>query len=619
MPLVHTPFALEGPLAERYRIEREIGRGGMATVYLAQDLRHNRSVAVKVLLPELAAVAGNERFLQEVQILARLSHPNILPLHDSGSSLGRPCYVMPFIEGESLRQRMDRDGALPIDDVLRIANEICSALSYAHANGVVHRDIKPENILLAAGHAVVSDFGIARAVDNAAGDRLTMTGISLGTPAYMSPEQATGMTADARSDIYSLGCMLYEMLSGQVPFPAASPAQALARRLTENPPSVRLLRDTVPPLLDQAIQRCLARNPADRFGSADELRRALSPTDSGAHLWTTQPVISRRRKTILAGAAGVALVAVAAFLTLRGGMGSPTAADRLVVFPFSVRGDASLEWVGEGMVDLLARNLDGAEGLRTVDPGTVLTAVAAHGTGAMDERVYRTVAGRVGGGAYVSGNVSSAGGELRMQARWYSVDDSGGEPPLVSAEGSAADPLAVIDQLATNLLVSRGRGRRIVETAAITTRSIEALKSFVTAEHTLRSGPQFVDSAIAQFRRATELDSTFALAYYRLAVAADWNGRRSIAAQASRNAIAHAGRLAARDRRLLEAYAAYRSGAADQAEAGYREVLRDYPDDIEAQFQLADLMVVYNPLRGRPLDEPGQIFERVLAYDPGFL
>ncbi len=590
----------------------------MATVYLAHDLRHNRPVAIKVLAPDLVAVEGRERFLQEVQILAKLSHPNILPLHDSGASLGRPCYVMPFIEGESLRQRMDRDGALPIMDVLRIAEEICGALAYAHGSGVIHRDIKPENILLAAGRAVVADFGIARAVDNAAGDRLTMTGITIGTPAYMSPEQATGAVVDARSDIYSLGCLLYEMLTGQVPFPATTPTHSIARRLTEDPPTARLLRNTVPPLLDEAVRRCLARNPADRFGSAEDLSRALSPTDSGAHLWGSPRLPVPRRRLAIVGAAIAVVAAAALFASLRGGSSTATA-DRLVVFPFTVVGDAALNYLGEGMVDLLARNLDGAQGLRTVDPGTVLTAVA-HTTGTMDERAYRAVAGRVGGGAYVLGSVSAVGGQVRMQARWHTIDASGVDPPVVSAEGVASDVLGVVDQLAARLLVARGGdGGRLVETAAITTRSLDALKAFVNAEHALRRGPQFVDSAIAEFQRAVNVDSTFALAYYRLAVAADWNGRRAVAAQASRKAITHGGRLAERDRRLLEAYANFRSGGADEAEKAYRELLQDYPDDIEAQFQLADLMVAYNPLRGRPLDEPRQIFERVLAYDPGFL
>jgi serine/threonine-protein kinase len=612
-------FDLHGPLAERYRLDREIGRGGMATVYLAEDLRHNRRVAIKVLNPELVAIAGGERFLQEIQILARLSHPNILPLHDSGSSLGRPCYVMPFIEGESLRQRLDREGALPVEDVLRIADELCSALAYAHSNGVVHRDIKPENILLAAGHAVVSDFGIARAVNTAAGDGLTQTGITLGTPAYMSPEQATGDVVDARSDIYAVGCILYEALTGQVPFPATSQAQAIAKRLTEDPPSARPLRDTVPPLLDQVIQRCMARNPADRFSSATELRRALRPTDSGAHLWGAAPRAARK-KAILPVAALVMLVVAVTLFALRPEAESTLPADRLVVFPFTVGGDESLAYLGEGMVDLLSRNLDGAEGLRTVDAGTVLTALAAHDGPAVNEQVYRTVAGRVGGGAYVSGSVYAVGGQVRMQARWRALEGTADESQVITAEGAASNVFDVIDELATRLLASRGRNASgLVETAAITTRSVEALKAFVSAEHTLRLGPQFVDSAIAGFRRATEVDSTFALAYYRQAVAADWNGRRAIAARASQQALVHAERLGDKDRRLLTAYAAYRAGAADEAERSYRALIRDYPDDLEAQFQLADLMVVYNPLRGRPLDEPRQIFERVLAYDPGFL
>jgi tetratricopeptide (TPR) repeat protein len=271
------------------------------------------------------------------------------------------------------------------------------------------------------------------------------------------------------------------------------------------------------------------------------------------------------------------------------------------------------------MVDLLSRNLDGAEGLRTVDAGTVLTALAAHDGAAVNEQVYRSVAGRVGGGAYVSGSVYAVSGQVRMQARWRSVEDTV-ETGVISADGPATNVFSVIDELASRLLASRGRrASRLIETAAITTRSIEALKAFVSAEHTLRRGPQFVDSAIAGFRHATEIDSSFALAYYRQAVAADWNGRRAEAARASRQAMAHSERLADRDRRLLTAYAAFRAGAADDAERSYREIVRDYPDDLEAQFQLADLMVIHNPLRGRALDEPRQIFERVLAYDPGFL
>jgi tetratricopeptide (TPR) repeat protein len=364
----------------------------------------------------------------------------------------------------------------------------------------------------------------------------------------------------------------------------------------------------------------MARNPADRFSSAAELRRALSPADSGAHLWGAPTERTTRKKMpLVAGAVGLALVAAIAILSMRADSTPSSSADRLVVFPFTVGGDQSLAYLGEGMVDLLSRNLDGAEGLRTVDAGTVLTALEAHDGSAVDDQVYRQVAGRVGGGAYVSGSVYAVGGQVRMQARWRAVADAG-ETPVISAEGPASDVFGVIDELASRLLASRGRhASRLIETAAITTRSVEALKAFVSAEQALRQGPQFVDSAIAGFARATEVDSTFALAYYRQAVAADWNGRRAVAARASRQALAHAERLADKDRRLLAAYAAFRSGNVEEAERSYRELIRDYPDDLEAQFQLADLMVAYNPLRGRPLDEPRQIFERILAYDPGFL
>jgi serine/threonine-protein kinase len=221
---VHDEFdRLKSALSDRYVIERELGAGGMATVYLARDPKHSREVAIKVLRPELAAGLGVERFVREIEIAAQLTHPHILPLHDSGEADGFLYYVMPYVEGESLRHRINREGQLPIDDALQITREVAAALSYAHSQDVVHRDIKPENVLLSAGEAVVADFGIARAVSAAGGEHLTETGISIGTPAYMSPEQASGEDRiDGRTDIYALGCMLYEMLSGDAPYMAST-------------------------------------------------------------------------------------------------------------------------------------------------------------------------------------------------------------------------------------------------------------------------------------------------------------------------------------------------------------------------------------------------------------
>src|SRR3989454_4444926 len=230
-PDVANTFAqLQAALADRYAIERELGRGGMATVYLAQDLKHHRKVAIKVLKPELAAALGPERFLQEIEIAAGLTHPHILPLYDSGEATGLLYYVMPYVEGETLRNRLDGAGQLPLAEAVQITREVADALSHAHSHDVVHRDIKPENILLEAGHAVVSDFGIARAITAAGGEELTGTGIAVGTPAYMSPEQSAGSRElDGRSDIYSLGCVLYEMLAGHPPFLGATAQEVLAR------------------------------------------------------------------------------------------------------------------------------------------------------------------------------------------------------------------------------------------------------------------------------------------------------------------------------------------------------------------------------------------------------
>src|SRR5881628_3111350 len=273
---------LKAALAERYALERELGRGGMATVYLARDLRHGRLVAIKVLRPEIAAALGPERFLREIELAARLTHPHILPLHYSGQAGGFLYYVMPYIEGESLRDRLEREGPLPLEDALRITRDVTSALSYAHGHDVVHRDIKPENILLSGGEAVVADFGIARAITAAAAGTLTETGIAIGTPGYMSPEQATeSVWLDGRSDIYSLGCMLYEMLAGEPPYTGVNARSVIAKQITDPVPSVRRLRDTIPPAIDGAVSKALGKTPADRFVTAAQFAEALTSSVTG--------------------------------------------------------------------------------------------------------------------------------------------------------------------------------------------------------------------------------------------------------------------------------------------------------------------------------------------------
>ena len=266
---------LTGALAGRYAVDRELGHGGMATVFLARDLKHDRDVAIKVLREDLSASLGRERFLAEIRVTAKLAHPNILPLLDSGEADGLLYYVMPYIEGDTLRVRMQREVLLPVDAAVAIAGDVADALGYAHEQHVVHRDIKPENILFAGGKAVVADFGIAHALSAAGGERFTAAGLALGTPSYMSPEQAAGQDVDGRSDEYSLGCLVYEMLAGEPPFTGPTPQAVLRKHIIDPVPTVSHRRDGVSEPIDLAIAKSMAKEPTDRFSHISQFGRAL--------------------------------------------------------------------------------------------------------------------------------------------------------------------------------------------------------------------------------------------------------------------------------------------------------------------------------------------------------
>jgi serine/threonine protein kinase/Tol biopolymer transport system component len=309
---------LQSVLGGTYEIEREIGRGGMATVFLARDIKHDRPVALKVLDPDLGAVLGVERFLAEIKVTANLQHPNLLPLFDSGAAGGLLYYVMPFVEGESLRVKLDREKQLPVDEAIRISAAIANALDYAHSHGVVHRDLKPENVLMQSGEPIVADFGIALAVSNAGGTRITQTGLSLGTPTYMSPEQATGdRVIDGRSDQYALGAITYEMLTGEPPHTGATSQAVIARLLTETPRPIRSTRATVPERVDGAVLRSLEKLPADRWPSAGAFRSALLGDVPVTSYHTSATRGDRRRERVAYAIAGVLGVALAALLIMR--------------------------------------------------------------------------------------------------------------------------------------------------------------------------------------------------------------------------------------------------------------------------------------------------------------
>ncbi len=621
MPLPDRTADLQAALADRYRIERPLGRGGMATVYYAHDLRHDRPVALKVFHPELALALG-ERFLQEIRVAARLSHPHILTVHDSGEAASLLWYTMPVVDGESLRQRLDREGQLPVGDAVRIARTVAEALDYAHAHGIVHRDIKPENLLLFAGEPMVADFGIALALDRAGEERLTQAGLSLGTPVYMSPEQACAAPQlDGRTDIYSLGCVLYEMLAGEPPFTGPTPQAIIAKRLSQAAPTLRTVRE-VPEALDQAIRTALARNPADRFMTAGEFARAIiegaaAPSGVAGPARRARIRLSRRAQA-LGGLLLLALVAAASWLAFGRGLPavSPT---RLAVLPFAVPAGGSFAYLAQGMVDLLSRNLSGAEVLTTVDPGRVMAAAGRGDAGGPDAEEGRDIARRLGAGQYIVGSVVPAGGRLRIRARLYAQDSAGSTAMAQAAvEGDSAALFELVDRLTAQLLVGRGRGQgaRLAQTAALTSGSLPALKHYLDAERNLRAAQY--DSAIAGYQRAIETDSSFALAHYRLAVAGLFVGRMGLIGPAMERALTLSQRLTERDRRLLSAFTDLVRGMPDRAERQYREFLETYPDDLEAQFQLANLLYVYNAPRGRSPAEAREQYARVLQVDPKF-
>jgi serine/threonine-protein kinase len=365
---------LTAALADSYRIERELGAGAMATVYLAEDLKHHRPVAIKVMRPDIAASLGGERFVREIETAAQLTHPHILTVFDSGEADGFLYYVMPYVEGESLREKLEREGQLPIEEAVTIAWEVADALSFAHERGVIHRDIKPENIMLSAGHAVVADFGIARALSAAGGDRLTETGLAVGTPSYMSPEQASGEEkVDGRSDIYALGCVLFEMLAGEPPYTGPTVQAVIAKRFTEPLPKLGTVRDTVPDALELAVARAAARLPVDRFSSSDEFKQALSAigtsraTSSGAA--PRAPARPSRIPLVVGGMAVAAAIVISAVaLRSTSGGAAPDGPDRpmLAVLPFENLGSSDDQYFTDGMVEEITSRLGEIEALGVI-------------------------------------------------------------------------------------------------------------------------------------------------------------------------------------------------------------------------------------------------------------
>jgi tetratricopeptide (TPR) repeat protein/tRNA A-37 threonylcarbamoyl transferase component Bud32 len=612
---------LKSALADRYAIDREIDRGGMATVFLARDVKHDRHVAIKVLHPEIAASVGHERFLREIQIAARLEHPNILTLIDSGEAGGLPYFVMPYLEGGSLRDRLDREGELPIEEALQIAAEVADGLDYAHEKGVVHRDIKPSNILLYRGHALVADFGIARALD-LAGSGATVTGLAVGTPKYMSPEQAAGKAdIDGRSDVYGLACVLGEMLAGEAPYDGPTPHAILARKVTEDTPSVRIRRRTVTRELENVLAKAMAQSPADRFATAGEFAKALKTRGAGVR--RPRRMTAAQRKRLAIGAAAVAVLAIAGFAywQVRPPADEPVALDEAVVvfLPFEEQGEIEGALDGDSIATDLSL-LFGATGQYQARlPGDVRAAVKRTCAAGVSDICAPSVARALGAGLYVTGRVTTRPGDS-IQVLAEMVDITGERAiPAVTVEGSRDDPRLLQHELLRALwLAPVAEGERGVRLADRTTDSPEALAAFLEGERLFQGmeDTNLRGSAVQYFERAVEIDSTFALAWHRLANVHHWNGRTLRAMQATDRAHAFSDRLSDHDRRMLEALRPHMAGQIDEAEAIYREILDERPDDVEALYGLGQLYWAYTWRHGRSIVESEAPLRRVVELSP---
>jgi eukaryotic-like serine/threonine-protein kinase len=514
------PDRLAAALAARYRIVREVGAGGMAAVYLAEDLKHHRRVALKVLHPELAHAIGPDRFLREIETTAALHHPHVLPLYDSGEADGLLFYVMPYVEGESLRDRLTRERQLSVGEALHIAREVADALGYAHAHGVIHRDVKPENILLESGHAIVADFGIAKAVTAASRARLTQTGVAVGTPHYMSPEQATGDAAiDGRSDLYALGCVLYEMLAGQAPFTGPTVESIVHQHLTAEPRPVNGIRPAVPVGVADLVMQLLAKTPADRPATGAAVGRAIEQTLPTPRTATGAAGPRPRRVSWILTALGAGL-ALGGFVLLHAGRGPSGTRPGPVVLPFEHLGADADEFFTEGMTDEVTSRLAEISGLRVIPR---MTARQYKGT----NRSLGDIGAELQVAYILSGTVRTdrtggTGGQVRVVPQLVRARDR-----VILWTGRYSASLApgevfrlqsrIAEQVATALNVKLlGAEQEAVRRSPTMDR--EAHDAYLQGRfHWNRRSQADLERAVGYFTAATERDSQFALAWAGLA------------------------------------------------------------------------------------------------------
>ena len=626
---------LQARLSGSYTLGRELSGGGMSRVFVAEDSSLGRTVVIKVLAPELAAGLNAERFKREIMLAAQLQHPHIVPVLSAGVADDLPYFVMPFVVGESLRNRLLDETGLPLVETVNVLRDVAKALSFAHAQGVVHRDIKPDNVLLAGGSAVVTDFGIAKAISSAAvpapGGTLTQVGTSLGTPAYMSPEQAAGdPNADARSDFYSFGVMAYEMIAGKTPFHDRATHALIMAHIAEPPEPIERLVPSVPSPLAHLVMRCLSKNPADRPQSAKEMledlddidlsgqrvrsgphgaadlrsdKTAASHIDTGPHAYSDgtvlikAPVVEKRKWTtarisgIAAGAVlAVAVVAFAASKVMNRNPATAVDEHAVAVVPFRIASaDPSHHYLREGMLDLLAAKLSGEE-LRTIEPRSVLDAWRqAGGTETRDLSREQTLelAEQLRAGKALLGDVVGTPNRLTLTVSLLSVP-KGTQLSRISVEGPPDSLGSLVNQIATQLLTQTS-GETSARLTSLTSTPLPALRAYLDGQARLRRGDAV--NAAKDFDRAIKEDSTFALAGLGLRMATSWYGDAQLGNNGLQLALREKERLNFRDQALLTALAGprYPEASTNTELLNAREQYLAYAsDNAEAWYLMAD-------------------------------
>ena len=606
-----------------YEILEKLGEGGMGVVYKAHDSRLEREVAIKFLPKRIATNARNrERFKTEAKAAATLNHPNIATIYAIEETSDHLFIVMEYIDGSELREIVDAN-PLSIDRALNYALLIAKGLQAAHEKGVTHRDIKPANIMITQkGQVKIMDFGLAKVLGGA---QITKEGTTVGTAAYMSPEQARGATTDRRSDIWSYGVVLYEMLTGQLPFEGEYEQAVIYSILNEEPELITEVNKDLPASLQAIIKKTLTKNPEERYQKIEDLVRDLKEIQKSEELHVEPNGTTRKKRTniqklLIVGAGVLVLLAMIwGWLKFRSETSDSTAPDSrtaIAVLPFSVQGASDIGYLGEGMVNLLSTKLDIAGEMRSIDARALLSYVSREMKGRLSPEDGEKIANHFGARLFVMGDIVEASGRLQINAAIYERNHGISLLGERTLEGNSSQVFGLVDDLATQLLktLTGQSNTRVTRLAAVTTASLPALKAYLEGENALRMANY--ETAVEGFQRAVATDTQFALAYYRLSVAAEWLIRPEIAHDAAQQAIRYADRLSERDHRLLEALLMYRRGNNKKAEETYRSILSTYPDDVEAWINLGEVLFHYNPLHGRSFTEARRPFERVQYFEP---